>query len=392
VRHHKMRSHRRRRRRGHLGWVLMVVASTCLIGTSNGAQAASTGTPIHLVSLTMESTTVGWGVDRHLGGQLVHTVDGGRTWINVTPPGISLGVPTYKAMQANSLPEPPDDTVTWIRSGSTAMTITERSHSIRGVGVLEFSETTDSGRHWHQWTVHLGHLADGVIGNPSLYQVDFVSANDGWLQFLPGSSSTASMTILGMELWHTTNGGRAWTRVNQISPQSGVAVSSVTFTNATTGWITESKLYHNPSLLHTTNAGHTWSHIPRMVPDGSPMFHDMAGALLVYSVNGIKVRTTTSSGRRWGPPRILPGQEPSVQILGPQVLSDRAGSTWWLSKNGGRRWTVQSHDEVLTPNTAMDVLNTSVAWVWNERGGPSTMARTTDGGRTWMSWTPTLES
>ncbi len=389
LRHHEMRPHRRRR--GPRGWALMVVASTCLLEASNGVQAASAGTPIHLVGVTMESSTVGWGIDRHLGGQLMHTVDSGRTWINVTPPGISLGVPTYKAMQPNSLPEPPDDTVTWVRSGSTAMTVSERSRSIRGAGVLEFSETTDGGRHWHQWTVHLGHLADGVIGNPSLYQVDFVSANDGWLQFLPGSSSTASMTILGMELWHTTNGGRAWTRVNQISPQSGIAVSLVTFTSATAGWITESKLHHNPSLLYTINVGHTWSHIPGIVPDGSPTFHDMAGALLVYSANGIKVRTTTSSGRRWGPPRILPGQEPSVQILGPQVLSDRAGSTWWLSKNGGRTWTVQSHDEVLTQNTVMDVLNSSVAWVWNGRGGPSTMARTTDGGRTWMSWTPTLE-
>jgi len=206
----------------------------------------------------MKSSSVGWGIDRHLGGQLLHTVDGGRTWTNVTPPGVPFGIPTYTTMQANALPEPPDDTVTWVRSGSAAMTVTERSRSIRGAGVLEFSKTTDGGRHWHQWTVHLGHLADGVIGNPSLYQVDFVSANDGWLQFLPGSSSTASMTILGMELWHTTNGGRAWTRVNQISPQSGVAVSSVTFTNATTGWITESKLYHNPRLLYTTNAGHTW--------------------------------------------------------------------------------------------------------------------------------------
>ena len=47
----------RRRRRGH--WevgVLGVVASACLIGASTGVQATSVGTPIHLNSVTMEST------------------------------------------------------------------------------------------------------------------------------------------------------------------------------------------------------------------------------------------------------------------------------------------------------------------------------------------------
>ena len=48
--------------------VLGVVASACLSGAASSVPAASAGTPIHLVSVTMKATMVGWGIDRHLGG------------------------------------------------------------------------------------------------------------------------------------------------------------------------------------------------------------------------------------------------------------------------------------------------------------------------------------
>ncbi len=110
--HHEMHPNQRRRGRWDAG-VLGVVASACLIGASNGVQAASAGTPIHLASVTMQSTTVGWGIDRHLGGQLVHTVDGGRTWTNVTPPGVTFDETTNATPDVNVPPSPPHNTVTW---------------------------------------------------------------------------------------------------------------------------------------------------------------------------------------------------------------------------------------------------------------------------------------
>ena len=126
---------------------------------------------------------VGWGIDRHLSGQLVHTVDGGRTWTNATPPGVSLDIPPYKDLQSNLLPEPPADTVTDVLSKFRAIVVTERSWSTDGKGVLLLVEdTTTGGRQWQQWTVFLPHLADTAVHNPSPYGVDFVNAKDGWLE------------------------------------------------------------------------------------------------------------------------------------------------------------------------------------------------------------------
>lgn len=64
---HEMQTNQRRRGRWEEG-VLGIVASVCLIGTANSVHAARTGTPIHLVRMTMKSTMVGWGIDRNLGG------------------------------------------------------------------------------------------------------------------------------------------------------------------------------------------------------------------------------------------------------------------------------------------------------------------------------------
>jgi len=398
--HHEMQPNQRRRGRWEVG-VLGVVASACLIGASNGVQAASTGTPIHLASVTMQSTTVGWGIDRHLGGQLVHSVDGGRTWTNVTPPGVTFDEITNATQDVNAPPSPPHNTVTWYQSGSTARTATLISRSANGTGVVLMSETADGGRHWHQWTVHLPDLNEGSLIDPILGQLDFVNADHGWLIVGPGYGSFAGMDYVGMELWHTTTGGHTWTRVDEISGRSGIMVDALTFTSATVGWIMESKIDHNPILRHTRDAGRTWSRVALagVVPDSTPIFHGATGVLFVGKQNRIdhlEVLESTDAGQRWGAARGIP--LPTSVFVGlkaspinSQVIWDLAGHRLWRTVNGGRTWTVQSRAMLLTHNPFLDVVNQRAVWAWDFRvGGPSTMASTTDGGHTWTSWTPAL--
>ncbi len=85
---------RQRRWNGILGAIL----TSSLLVAANGSAALTPSahvhpTTVHLTSLQMETATVGWATDWHLaspkalfGGQILHTVDGGRQWINVTPP------------------------------------------------------------------------------------------------------------------------------------------------------------------------------------------------------------------------------------------------------------------------------------------------------------------
>ena len=62
------------------------------VSTALTLSAHAHPTPVHLASLQMETAMAGWATDQHLaspkalfGGQILHTVDGGRQWTNVTP-------------------------------------------------------------------------------------------------------------------------------------------------------------------------------------------------------------------------------------------------------------------------------------------------------------------
>ena len=396
---HEMQPNRRRQGRWEVG-VLGVVASACLIGTSNGVQASNAGTPIHLDSVTMESTAVGWGIDRHLGGQLVHTADGGRAWTNVTPPGVTFDEPTNNT--SYSPPLPPHNTVTWYGSSLVAKTITQLTRSPQGTAVLLVSATTNGGRQWHQWTARLPDLIDGSVNDPILNQVDFANADDGWLIFGPAYPTIAAgMGYAGMELWHTSNGGHTWTRMNQ---SAQTIAGPMTFTSSTTGWMVQEGM-NNPTLLHTMNAGRTWSRVPREAPAGAPTFHGATGVLFVARRNLTQafpityhVIESTDSGQHWGPARRIP--EPTsvlaastftVPAGNPQVIWDLSGSTLWRSINGGRVWAVQSRVEALTHSPFLSAVNRQAVWAWDRTvGTPSIMASTTNGGKTWTSWTPVL--
>ncbi len=396
-----MEQEHRRRRAREMG-VLGVITSACLIGASTGIRATtSMGTPIHLNSLTMESTTAGWGIDRHLGGQLVHTVNGGRTWINVTPADVTFDEPTDHT--SYSPPLPPHNTVTWYGSSLVAKTVTQLARSPQGA-VLLVSTTTNGGRTWRQWKVRLPDLVDRSLNDPILHQVDF-NGNDGWLVFGPAYPSAAGMNYTGMELWHTSNGGHTWTRMNQ---SAEIIAGPVAFANATMGWTTR-RVGMNPQvLLHTMNAGRTWTPVSLAAgaPTGVPIFHGASGVVFVARQNlaprgfseTYHVIASMDAGQHWEPARRIP--EPTsvldvsfftVPVDHPQVIWDLSGHTLWRSINSGRAWTVQSRAKALIHNPFLDAVSRRAVWAWNATVGTSpTMARTTDGGRTWTSWTPML--
>ena len=349
----------------------------------------------------MESTTVGWGIDRHFGGQLIHTVDGGRAWRNVTPPGVSFHVVINTTWDVNAPPPIGHNTVTWFQNGSIARTVTLLSKTANGSGRVLFSETTDGGQHWRQWTVSLPQLNVAFIFDPILTQLTFVNANDGWLVVGPGVSSAAGMEYLGMELWHTSDGGHTWVKVSQISGRTWITLDALSFNTASSGWLVESKVNQNPILLHTTNAGRTWRQVrlARLVPDSTPSFARARGLLVVSPANHlgrVEVLESGDAGQHWGPARPVP--LPTSIFVGlkiatnnGEVLWDLTRHTLWRSMNGGLTWSVQSRSPVLTENPFLDGVSRHATWAWNATvGKPSTMARSINGGRTWMSWTPIL--
>lgn len=383
---------------------LVTLISTLLLAWPTGTQAANPSIPVAIQQLTMESAQVGWGVhwyEAHptsgFTGQLLHTTDGGHEWSNVTPPQVTFNTP-------GGWPTLPHNTVTDFMSGSTAWTATERSVSAAGMGTMLLSVTRNGGMHWQQWTVHLPNLADSMIANPMVDQAEFVNAHDGWLIFGPDGGAGAGMAPEGMELWRTTNGGRSWTRIDQVAR---LVAALITFTSPTTGWFVENRGVPplHITLMHTTNGGQMWTRVSvPAAPEIAQAFRWATGPLASFSgshalilvANGAKVMQSDDHSQQWSRPRSIPSQNGfsyGVEVLHGRVIWDEGRSALWRSVNGGRTWTVQSRAGFLSRNQSIDFLNERVGWIW---GGPGTQQAqlwmTTDGGKHWTHWTPELLS
>ena len=396
-----------------LGAILMsFILLAANVSTALTTSAHAHPTTVHLASLQMETATVGWATDQHLaspkalfGGQILHTVDGGRQWINVTPPHVTF----------NEQPGPlslPHDTVTDFVSPATAWAATETSMPADGTGTILLSVTHDSGMHWQQWTVHLPHLSDsdpdqGVF-NPIVNQVDFVNAHVGWMVFGPLIPPGGAMPgSYGMELWRTTNGGHTWARVYQTA--HGID-SWLTFDSATSGWmVLEASnrnllpLYGVNILERTLNGGHTWTAVSINLISGlnltelPPTFDGTRGILLTTLFPGIfTILRTDNSGQHWGDLSTTPIIAPSHwtgQTIGSRVVWILTPTKLWRSTTGGRTWTVQSTAAFLQKGNdtkSIDFITAQAGWAWGNSLSSSRVWKTTDGGRSWTSWTPVI--
>lgn len=328
---------------------------------------------------------------------LVHTSDAGRKWANVTPQHVTLSIVGISGQQ--SLPS----TVVDYLNGSTALTVTESALSRNGTGTILFSKTSDGGYHWHQWAVHFPNLADGAISDhPILNVSDFLNTQDGWLQFGPAASADAGMVYPGMELWHTTNGGRSWIRVAQIPGRSWIVTGSVTFTSPDDGWMTEGVSHRMPILMHTTNGGHTWTKVALgAVPGGRPTFTGRSGVIRIRNaaLTNNQILRTMDGGHYWSGRFKIPGQfvptfgphhrfslPPVVQQIGGHVIWDLAGNRLWRSTNGGATWNLQNTASWLSRLGGIDFINRHVGWAQEK----NRIWMTTSEGKHWTSWLPVL--
>ncbi len=219
-----------------------VVLGAILASSLLRASTHLRSTAIELSNLQMETPMVGWATDWHLarpkalfGGQILHTVDGGLQWTNVTPAHVTFNE------QAGPVILPHDSQADFV-TGSFAVVATETSQTSTGGSEVLLSTTEDGGQHWQQRSVRMATPYETVPA------VDFFHRRDGWVEFQPTPVPTAAP--IGIELWRTTEGGQRWTRVYQ-TPHN--EASLVTFNSATLGWLVVQK----PTVLPLGNEGAT---------------------------------------------------------------------------------------------------------------------------------------
>lgn len=372
--------------------------------TSAVAAGAAPAQGLRQVWTAGADTAWAWTQGENLGSAqaLDRTVDGGRTWSAVTPPGLGKQSGDHVITGFYAL----NQTHAWAAYGS-----------IEDGTPQTIAATSDGGR---RWTIAgRAPLAD-LDGSPYNCGLDFVTPADGWCVSTP-------VAIGGEEavfVYQTADGGRQWRLVSSTTsgaPSSGALPlffdKNIQFTGVKTGWaVFGANGPVTAPLYETTDGGKTWvkrsaATAPGALEDGSgfsgqPVLAGGRGAV-GYTVDGgskssaadaapgekTVVYVTGDDGAKW---RVVTPPGPAegwlVDAITPQSWRLVAGDRILATGNAGKTWRTITSDVSFTPlfypyddptPPTVSFANSRTGWITDTTGVSTTLWRTTDGGGTW---------
>jgi photosystem II stability/assembly factor-like uncharacterized protein len=336
-----------------------------------------------LLQIAFQDEYNGWGLAQDA---ILRTVDGGRTWFDLTPPeAIAIGYTSTLAVA--------DALHAWL--------LVPNEDYLTGM----LFRTTDGGLRWDAVPVPFG---------------------SGSLQFLDDTTGRmladrgAAAGSQAVELFQSSDGGLSWVSVYHNDPARagtgnslplGGTKTGMTFRDAATGWVTGSRpMDGDVYLFLTRDGGSSWSQQSLPLPAGyetsqfvtsPPIFFHLAGILPVriYPPDRPVELTffwTTDGGETWnGDPRQAAAAIDSSALY--SFVDAVRGFAW----DGGARLFV-SQDGALTwePDpTSLDLYGRLVqvqfvppatGWALTlvDETGHSALYQTTDGGLHWTALFP----
>lgn len=218
------------------------------------------GQEVTIAFINMKDETTGWAVGflhRPEASQtdsedhILRTIDGGKTWFDVTPPELNA-VPREYSYRLKVAPFFLDQNTAWAVFNNVDDTFNFRVW-----------RTSDSGQTWKlSELVHEEQVWDLVIG------WEFIDANQGWAM-VGGGVATGSQPATFL---HTNDGGAHWEIffTGQGGPLYGGYKTGIHFLNDQIGLITRSSAYPHPSVLWTRDGGRTWEKQDVPPPENAP--------------------------------------------------------------------------------------------------------------------------
>jgi len=292
-----------------------------------------------LVLIDFQDTNHGWGIASNDGGYILRTVDGGTTWLNATPPGLTgIGYSTNLS----------------VLNVNTVWMLVPNVDFFTGL----LYHTVDGGLSWTSVTVPFGG-AD--------------------IQFLDGSTGRAlagrgvGLGSNPVEMYQSSDGGVTWISVfnndptradtSENLPLSGIK-NGMTFLNANTGWVTGTRPVDGEVYLFVTHdGGASWGQQSIPLPAGYESYQYMPQAPVFFGSDGF-----------------LP-----LMIY----LAETTEFTFYSSHDGGTTWTGNptNANRVVTPGqyAFSDALH---GWCWD---GGSNLYSTNNGAQTWGSTLTSLD-
>ncbi len=362
----------------------------------------------YLSSIAMQSETTGWGQNyTQKGGvpsgvptaeqTILHTTDGGCHWKIVKSWKYSM--------------EPSPDFSPFFLSPSLAIIY------VNGDLFL----TTDAGISWSSITLPVVTQQKAIPG-----PIFFLNDHLGWMSL----SGISGGTFQDNDLLRSTDGGQSWSRLHATLPapllprtRSPGYITSLSFLNETTGWVTGSSYSRETSWIYMTNdGGNTWQEqqLPspqgysatRLLDLGQPHFFSARDGVLPaasthFDPTGVCAFITHDGGESWQSQPFFALQNYSDEVVDPRLLIDvsvplpsfTSLTTGWVgtisiyrTTDGGRSWQHFDHQlPIRYSDPGLQFIADRVAFALAFTGEPinfqasSELYRTMDGGKSWTT-------